>query len=273
MKFAVRLLFSALIFAGMALPHCAFGMDDEPTITEMADPDDRPAVHADAEIPEENDLTQDHTLDGRGAHAEINFQNVDEKSQNDQNQQPEHQHRPDSEKEPQSLNTSDVAKATTDRSGRTDCSHPIQEPAPIRAAHPADFNMPNILISSALFGAFSWINNHAFESSAKSDSFHGMLAQEFVSGAQQSAAANIAQQLIANNPSNSAAFCATFMLLHAGEVMLKKITSRILGKTNVGKKIAERYQKLSERKRAILGGTCAAASWSVKALLARIITK
>lgn len=132
-------------------------------------------------------------------------------------------------------------------------------------------NTGNLFIFAGLFGLFSWIDYKLAQDNSKS--FKVMIAKDFVSGIQQAAAANIAQQLLCKKTANTLAFTATFALLHAGEVGLKKLTASVLSKTKTGKKLQASYNKLSKKKRNIIDGFGTLASWTIKTILAHAIAK
>lgn len=133
----------------------------------------------------------------------------------------------------------------------------------------SDWNITPLLISAGLFGVLTYAHQ-TLASHQKMGK--NKIAREFVHGAQQAAAANVAQQMLPGKPANSAAFTALFSVLHACEFGLKKAAESVFAKTKIGKNIAMKFRKMPKRKQSTLKNSCMAASWLFKTLIARALT-
>jgi hypothetical protein len=253
-------------------------VDEEPIIEEIAEPIDEPAEDQESirakltpQQREETDFTTVKEQITGGVREEINRtlqENQRRHAQRNVRFAPQDRVKPFDPRNPaEQVNDKDSIIKPAKAAART-ASHTHDQPAKqTLGATPkstSGLNITNLLISAGIFGMLSWLENYV----AKRDS----KLLEIVSGAQQAAGANIAQQLLCKKPANTFAFTATFALLHAGEVGLKKLTASVLGKTKAGKRINAAYNKLPKNKRKMIDGIGMLTTWTLKTLLANAIT-
>lgn len=183
-------------------------------------------------------------------------------------------------REPQSRGVREERKpGSPNRPTRSNRPHSSQRPLPpapkasakLEAINPKTYSAPSLLISATLLGLLTGLEYYL--ESKKPQSKTQAIAQEFAFGAQQTAAANIAQQLLPGKQANSLAFTTAFALLHACEVGLKHVAAKVLAKTSRGKKIAAAYKKMPTQRRKIIDGAGTAGSWLLKTLMARSIAR
>lgn len=244
-------------------------IDEEPIIEIIPDENDYPKKNDDAEPL----FLDDAMPDSRGVLEEINRTIPAKKHRNVRfaPQDREKHYNPDNPADQVNQQDSIIkpAKPAADANpgSKAQPAKPNLDTTSISATAPSSINL---LVSAGIFGVLSWLENNM----AKKDpnSFKATLAKEFASGAQQAAGANIAQQLFCKKPANTFAFTATFAILHACEVGLKKLTTSVLGKTIAGKRISTAYSKLPKNKRKMIDGIGMLTAWTIKTLLAKAIT-
>lgn len=259
--------------------------DEQPTIEEMADPD-RPPVPAhsdDEESQDEFDLRRKQRPPSSGVRVEISPNAAPQKHAHPRTPRTPFKTRvtarppvtrrplPAAPKPGNLRNPQTRTQTQTNPEPAPTTKRPVVNCPELRRPEETEFQLPvmNLMISAVALGVLSFISDDLLP---KNETRTTMIACEFVHGAQQAAAANIAQQMLPGKAANSAAFTAVFSILHACEIGFRKGIDSFMNNTKAGKRVAMKFKKMSDQKRAIISNAGMATSWVVKTLLARAIT-